>query len=259
MSSQQEQIRNLLISYNVFQEYSEYLSEYVKLICDNIATQQVKFETHKHHIIPVSYYSSKISKGRKHNRAKLEKLANADSNNFCINLTKEDHIRAHCYMALASKTCWFTLANVAAIELLSGSRVYNPEDILASLSKSEPLKNKRCWIHRGEESKSVSVKQLHKYLDTGWELKSKNKHRQNTSISTTKNIWMHYGAEKKQVSKELVLQHLKAGWEFGMGISENPRKSCWVNNGNENKSISIIQLREYLEDGWSYGKIKAGK
>lgn len=259
MSNQQEQIRNLLISYNVFQEYSEYLSEYVNLICNNISTPQVKFETHKHHIIPVAYYSSKIKKGKKHSRLKLEKKAKEDTNNFCINLTKEDHIRAHCYMALASKACWFTLINVAAIELLSGSRVYNPEDVLESLAKSEPPKNKRCWIHRGEESKNVSVRQLQKYLDAGWELKSKNRHHQNTSISTTKNIWMHYGAEKKLVSKDLVLQHLKAGWEFGMGTSDTPRKKHWVNNGIENTSISAVDLLDYLEEGYSYGKLKAGK
>ena len=65
MNKQEEQIRNLLISYNVFQEFNDYLLKYIKLICTNIGTPQVKGVTHKHHIIPVAYYSKALPEATK--------------------------------------------------------------------------------------------------------------------------------------------------------------------------------------------------
>ena len=47
-------------------------------------------------------------------------------------------------MALASKECWFTLLNVAGIELLIGRTVRDPIEILSSLQDTDIPKNKRC-------------------------------------------------------------------------------------------------------------------
>lgn len=240
-------LKQILLSYNVLLD-NEYLDAYVNLVVSNLGNSSGP-GIQKHHIIPVKYYAH----GRKLTRTQAVKLADSDKNNFCINISRELHAVAHCYLALASKECWFTALNLAAIGLL-GYDNSDPKLLLNQIKTNSMPKAKRCWIHRGDQNKNINISYLPAYLESGWSLKSNNRHKQKKQAKTEKSIWMHLQADKQKVQISQILDYLKLGYLPGMSDDSN-RQYCYINNSVEIKKVSIDSLRFYLESGWKYGKI----
>ncbi len=81
---------------------NEYLKLYRELLEKNLDTKDT-IGKHLHHSIPCAYYEKLegLEPSADHRALGLAK-AEADENNFGVYLSKQDHIRAHCYLALAS-------------------------------------------------------------------------------------------------------------------------------------------------------------
>ena len=96
-------IDEVLIDYGLCAA-GKYLQGYKDLLLKNLSANCTKAETHKHHAIPCAYYEklARVEPSAK-NRSIGLACAKQDANNFTVNLTVLDHIRAHCYLALASK------------------------------------------------------------------------------------------------------------------------------------------------------------
>lgn len=71
-----------------------YLDEYVELILNNHNVSAQTGVTQKHHVIPVSSYNTTITETTSQ-RAALLRIANADNENYKVNLYYPDHIKAH--------------------------------------------------------------------------------------------------------------------------------------------------------------------
>lgn len=84
-----EDLKERLLSFNLFDETSKYFDDYIKLIINNLSTKRQKNYTECHHIIPKNYY-------------RRMKIKIDNSNDNLVNLVYCDHVLAHCYLALSS-------------------------------------------------------------------------------------------------------------------------------------------------------------
>ena len=102
------EFKEKLFSYNIF-ENNEFFNLYAELIFKNFTTNRIKYETAKHHIIPVKYF-------------KMNNLLVDNSKNNVINLLHKDHLKSHIYLALAIKDSEIELkyATVKAVDMCSG-------------------------------------------------------------------------------------------------------------------------------------------
>ena len=73
---------------------NQFLDEYVELILNNHNVLAQTGVTQKHHVIPVSSYNTTITETTSQ-RTALLRVANADKENYKVNLYYPDHIKAH--------------------------------------------------------------------------------------------------------------------------------------------------------------------
>lgn len=129
-------LKTILLQLDVIED-NEYLDKYCELIEANKETEHIKGKTHKHHVIPKSYY----------------KINNIDVNNTednLVNLLFKDHILAHYYLVLCSNNLDFKYANELAFSYLTNNDKYpikdNEKDILTSLPYYQKLYEEGCQI-----------------------------------------------------------------------------------------------------------------
>lgn len=96
-----QELKTKLLATNCF-EANEYLDKYCKLIIDNLEKRREKYKTQKHHIIPRCYF-------------RLNNLEIDNSKENIINLLYKDHILAHYYLTLCSKSKIFNKLNFSFI------------------------------------------------------------------------------------------------------------------------------------------------
>lgn len=217
-------LKQILINYNLCID-NKYLDLYENLIFLNLTTNRSNTNyTHRHHVIPLAYYS-KIN-NLSYNRSKALSLAKADSNEFTVNLTWQDHVKAHCYLALCSKVDWFTFLNIKALTLLGcGTENPNPKIILKKLEKNlikkSTITNKTKFHNKSKKFIWICNKNL------------------NT---------------QKQIQKNELLSYLELNWTLGTLRKNYIKKFVFVHFNNNIKKIPIVFLVEFLKSGWSYGK-----
>lgn len=85
-----------------------YLDKYIDLILSNRETAAKKFQTQKHHVIPVCFF-------------KLAGIPVDNSANNTVNLLYKDHVLAHYYLSLCTEGR-FKYNNIASIQHLMGMR-----------------------------------------------------------------------------------------------------------------------------------------
>lgn len=224
-------ISDTLTAYGLCIE-NEFLEAYETLINSAVERNLVKCWSHSHHVIPVCYYEkvNGLSPNRQ-NRTIGLRLAKRDLNNFEVELTYEEHILAHCYLALASKEPWFTYANMIAIKLL-GYEDPDPMVILGIsrfpsapiivLDKKIKKDQKSIWMTKDEFNEQVPVSQLLEYLKSGWALgaKRRSKPRQTCSVwkaSEEKTKKRRKKHEIKKIPVSELIDHLESGWNYGKG------------------------------------------
>lgn len=134
-------VKTTLLQLNIVED-NEYLDKYCNLIESNKETQCIQGQTHRHHIIPKSYY-------------KINNLDIDNSKDNLINLLFKDHVLAHYYLALCSNNLDFKYANELAFSYLTNNDKYpikdNEKDILMSLSYYQKLYEEGCKI-RGRKN-----------------------------------------------------------------------------------------------------------
>ena len=184
-------LKQILLDYNICID-NKWLDEYVKLIDNNKSTKRIKYQTQRHHFIPLYYYkwcNNNLDKKRKD----LEKISNSDKNNFIINLKYTDHILAHYYLALCAKRDLDLCANIKTISYICGNKFkklnnindiefslyeflnnvefYNELYTQANLKKSVFNKGikKKCVSYNGV-NKKIPINEVETYLKNGWKL-----------------------------------------------------------------------------------------
>ena len=248
-------IKQTLLEYDLSLD-NKFLDLYEQLILDNLATKRTT-GTQAHHVIPLGYYEKMNSlEPSLKNRYFGNLCAKTDQNNFTVNLTLTDHIRAHCYLALSSKHCWFTFLNMKALELL-GCKTSDPEELLNALETETLTDSKliyyRCWVNKDGTYKNILTKHLPEYLEQGWNLGAEGKAKLKIS---EKRIWISKNNENIRIYESELLKKLQEGWQIGRANNQNNRHSCWVYKDNTEYHISISELLTYLQQGFHMGRAK---
>lgn len=171
-------IKDKLLATGMFSDNS-YLDKYCDLIISNLNTNNMKGETQRHHIIPISYF-------------KLLNISCDNSEDNLVNLTYKDHILAHYFLERCISNDKLRGKNFFAIYKLCGSAKISKEELYHILEDNELLdefityKNYETIFsaeHRQKLSEvdkimiyvwkdNIQTKiypdQLEKYLSEGW-------------------------------------------------------------------------------------------
>ena len=185
-------LKQILLNYNLCID-NEWLQKYVDLIFNNIETKRVKYETQKHHFIPIYYYKWLNNDNLNKKRKELEKISSTDKNNFIVNLKYTDHILAHYYLALCAKKDLDLCANIKTIsyircnkfkkltcctdvkssldDFINNLEFYNDLYTKAILKKTIFNKGikKKC-VSRDGVNKRIPLDEVEEYLQNGWKL-----------------------------------------------------------------------------------------
>ena len=118
---------------------------------------------------------------------------------------------------------------------------------LVIISKGNKAGTGRTYIMKGGESKSILKDELQKYLDEGWEKKSKHKGR----ISPTKNmVWVSKNNIQKMITPDELQKYLDEGWERARITKPLLNTICVTKEGEKEKFIEPSELQKYLDEGW---------
>lgn len=174
---------------------NEYLDKYCELIENNRNTKKEKFKTQKHHIIPKYYY--------KENKLELD-----NSKDNLVNLYYKNHILAHYYLCLCSKTTKHVYHNFITIRYVYNNRWLDAKGFdLNSLDKYQELyeqsKKYQSELELGKHTKPATDKRKQKIGDA-------NRNRK----------YIYKDDTLKFVKQDELDEYLKQGWRLG-----NPKMS----------------------------------
>ena len=117
---------------------NEFLDEYLHIVVDE-ATERVKYLTHAHHIIPVSYFQR-------------NNLPVDNSSDNLVNLTHKNHILAHYYLYKCSKTKEGRQCNASAIIMMTNVSIESIEALGIDCIANDYSELREVWLRRQSES-----------------------------------------------------------------------------------------------------------
>ena len=163
-------LKRILLEKKLVKDNS-YLNRYLGVVNDVLERGNIKQSGFQgHHVIPVVVYSTL----NKVTRDDGVKLANIDSNNFIINVSKQDHLYLHCLLAKCG-TDWFKEANLRCLGYFLG--IDNFTSLQATQLAKDFRKSKRSvykrpkWKYlarKGLEVKYVVTEDIDAYKLAGW-------------------------------------------------------------------------------------------
>ncbi len=148
-----------------------YILRYLGVVNDVLERGNIKQSGFQgHHVIPIVVYSSL----NKITRDDGVKLANEDSNNFIVNVSKQDHLYLRCLLAKCG-TAWFKKANLRFLGHFLGIDNFTSlqaTQLAKGFRKSKRSVYKRLkWKYlarRGLEVKYVVAEDIDAYKLAGW-------------------------------------------------------------------------------------------
>ena len=108
-------LKETLLNYNFIDNI--YLDEYIDLMLNNYGTKLKKGCTQKHHVVPVSCYFSDSLNFTSHRTEALQ-IAATDDNNYIVNLSYSDHLKAHTLLCKCSESIIQIISNAKACDLM---------------------------------------------------------------------------------------------------------------------------------------------
>ena len=108
-------LKETLLKYNFIDNV--YLDEYVDLMLNNYGTKLKKGCTQKHHVVPVSCYFNDSLDFTSH-RIEALQIASSDDNNYIVNLSYSDHLKAHTLLCKCSESIIQIISNAKACDLM---------------------------------------------------------------------------------------------------------------------------------------------
>ena len=232
-------------------EDSDYLIKYLALLQANLHTIPIKHVTQAHHALPVVYYKYLYPKETKtRSRGFYDRLANADSDNFLVNLKYSDHLLAHCYLALCSKQNWFKFANANMITVVSKHTDLESFASLDDLSDFQKAYSLSCELKQGKtlsEETKAKIAFAHRKENMSQEYSEK--------LSKAAR-----GRVCSQESKVKISNSLKNNESFQANLRNRnkitpPAKGLvWITNGETITRVPATALPEYINKGYWLGR-----
>lgn len=247
---------------------NEYLEKYINLILDNLTTTMSKGKTQTHHIIPKYYFKSKNIK--------------IQEDNNLVNLLYKDHILAHYYLSLCSKTKYYMFSNLSALNYLLGKNkeLKNSPEFLDQLPELQRLyenytqskkrfidlkgvNSTKVWMNKNGKNIRVLPQDVEYFKLSGFIVGC-------AHTNTKKKTWVNDNVNEKMVYQDELTHFLQLNPDYKIGRKTpdkpvifpsrkgNPSPTLnkiGVNNGKINKFISKSDLDEYINKGWIKGII----
>lgn len=248
-----EQLKQTLLNYNLVID-NEYLQLYLDLLKQNLNNTK-NDSTQQHHAIPVIYYRKLYKLPFERARLKANAYAEADPNNFIVNLKYTDHLLAHCYLTLCAKEDWFIFSCSNMLTLWTAGKT--AEEILAMTSLDvyqkaydKLVEQKHKQKLSDEHKAKIAKKHLAENMSEDYHLK--------LSLAMKKR-WEDpdYRAAitaNAKINGEKGREHLNR-WnaEHPHGVTKD---TIWINKNFINKRIAKGDLESYLAQGWIKGRAK---
>lgn len=222
---------------------NEQLDFYVELIEKSLKAKAIKNLTQKHHFIPVSSY---VGEGKE-----LKQLANADANNFTVNLTFFQHISAHLFLLGCSKSFKMLSDNAGAVNLMYRMLQEAVEDGAVKTLETEEEINSAYRYIKEKKARVVKVKQEASAIPS-----KKFNIAAYSAETRSGNVVIHKDKEIIYVSPEEATKLILSGeWEPGRTLKQYDLiKGYFVISKDEQSCVvrSKDTLMEYLKEGWLY-------
>lgn len=262
-----------LLQLNIVED-NQYLDKYCQLVANNRKTNYEKGKTHKHHIIPKSYY-------------KINNIPVDNSNSNLVNLLFKDHILAHYYLALCSLNLDFKYANELAFRYLTNNNKYpiadNEREILSSLPCYQELYEEGCKI-RGIKNTGKKRTQETKQKMSAWQKgkpksdkakknmseaqkgryrspeeilhwkesmeKKSDEEKREISKKISRKLKGRIASDEEKIHKSLSMKGKLKSEEHKNHLSESARNRIGENGNNSKlKEIQVIEILKMLKDG----------
>lgn len=222
-------IKEILLNTGVI-ENNEYLDKYIQLIGTGRQRGYVKYKTHKHHIIPKSYY-------------KLKNLPVDNSSENIVYLLAAEHVLAHYYIAHCAINEDFRYRNILAFTFMTSKKYFNMEEqqLLESLPHFQKMYEEMCK-QRGDNNRGRKQSE---------EVKARLK-----EINLKREYKQEWVEANRVAQKKLDRKHTE---EDKLNQSNAIRGRRHVNNGVEEKLLKEADCLPYIEQGWCYGSLTKGK
>ena len=212
-----------------------YFKKYIQLIQDNLETKRQPFKTQRHHIIPLVAF-------------KLYNLPGKDAADNIVNLLYKDHILAHYYLALCSKSVEFRYKMLCAINFILGKAAQVKLDV-------EELKNMILDLDEYqklyEECKKIFGDQTKGKTHCTSELTKEKIGKANKG-----RIYINKDGVVKAVQPADLNLFLESGWTCGNPncTKRNLHKGDTImNKDGIEKYVKIDDINKYISEGWKQG------
>jgi hypothetical protein len=219
---------------------NEQLDLYIELITKSLKAKAVKNLTQKHHFIPVSSYAGE--------RAELKRLADADENNFTVNLTFFQHLSAHIFLLGCSKSFKMLSDNAGAVNLMYRMLQEAVEDgVVSKLETEEEINSAYRYLkEKKAQAKSKTIGEPSKKFDIA----------AFSAKTRTGNVVIHKDNEIIFVSPEEATRLVLSGeWEPGRTLKQYDIQRGYFIISKDGQSCVVRSkdtLLEYLKTGWLY-------
>lgn len=220
---------------------NEYFEKYIQLIEANLVTKRQRFKTQRHHIIPVAAFELYNWSG-KNDEANL------------VNLLYKDHILAHYYLALCSKSTEFKYKMIYAINFILGkaSQVkLNVEELKLFVINLEKYQE----VY--EESRQYFAKKL-----KGTTHATSGETRRKISKANGGRVYINRDGVVKSIQPGDLELYLNNGWTQGnpnAAKRDTGKGKIIINKEGVERYINKVELEKYLAEGWLQGRTTAHK
>lgn len=246
-------LKQTLLNYNLVND-NIYLDKYVELLNLNKLSERAD-GTQAHHAIPVAYYKKLYNLPFSRSRIEATNYADADENNFKVNLLYKDHLLAHCYLTLCAKEPWFIFACSNTITFWTNGKtatdILAMEDLDAYQQAYEKLCEQKHARHIPDEQRQ-KIAEKHKRENMTEEYHNK------LSEANLKRFQNPENRKKLSEALKANTEHIRASAERLTKMNQNnpPAKGLiWVyKDDGLTRRISPDKLEEYIANGWTKGR-----
>lgn len=207
---------------------NEYLDKYVHLIAEHINDEKIIKKTHSHHILPVSYFTSRG-------------IEVDNSANNRVNLSYKNHMIAHLYLSGCTQgqnryKNLYSLLMMSHFDkegYLDITNYDKYDDLYSDAISSAPnhRKGTKCSEETKQRMKLASRRKIEKY----------------GSAYNKGSIWVHKGDEERMVFEQDLNKYLEEGYERGRSYRHDIQTLNKIAESSRNKVITD-EFREKMRE-----------
>ncbi len=207
---------------------NEWLDKYVELIASHINDAKVMYQTHSHHILPVSYFTS-------------SGLEVDDSRSNRVNLSYKNHMIAHLYLS-GCTTGQNRYKNLYSLLMMSHFDEEGYLDI-TNYDKYEYLYSSAISAAPNHRKGTKCSEETRARMS----IASKRKVEEHGSSYNKGSLWIHKGDDEKMIFECDLIDYLQQGYEKGRAYRHDAETLAKISEAGRHKVITD-EFREKMRE-----------